>query len=131
MKKQDPWGVFQGTQGFGRLDIGSCAGFPSSRSLPPWTTVQYHNFSYLDTSILVDNTTRYCRQYCATYGSDFASPYFFFSIQTNLDGTHQFCRCPRRSSFRRAFVSTFISCCAAVLYNICTVTRLHLKGTIL
>ena len=32
-------GLFKDTQGFGRLDAGSRAGFASSRPPPPWTSV--------------------------------------------------------------------------------------------
>ena len=33
------WGFFKDAQGFGRLDVGSRAGFISSRPPPPWTLV--------------------------------------------------------------------------------------------
>ena len=36
---QDSWGFFKDTQGFGRLDAGSRAGFASSRPPPPWTSI--------------------------------------------------------------------------------------------
>ena len=40
-------GLFQGCTRFGRLDAGSRAGFTSSRSPPPWTSV--FQFSYFCT----------------------------------------------------------------------------------
>ena len=44
---QDSWGFFKDAQGFGRLDAGSRAGFTSSRSPPPWTSVfQFFLFLY-------------------------------------------------------------------------------------
>ena len=44
---QDSWGFFRDTQGFGRLDAGSRAGFSSSRPPPPWTSVlQFSLFLY-------------------------------------------------------------------------------------
>ena len=36
---QDSWVFFRDAQGFGRLDAGSRAGFPSSRPPLPWTSV--------------------------------------------------------------------------------------------
>ena len=36
---QDSWDFFRDAQGFGRLNVGSRAGFTSSRSPPPWTSV--------------------------------------------------------------------------------------------
>ena len=40
-------GFFKDAQGFGRLDAGSRAGFTSSRSPPPWTSVfQFSLFLY-------------------------------------------------------------------------------------
>ena len=36
---QDSWGFFKDAQGFGRLDVGSRAGFTSSRPPPPRTSV--------------------------------------------------------------------------------------------
>ena len=36
---QDSWGFSRDAQGFGRLDVGSRAGFASSRPPPPWTSV--------------------------------------------------------------------------------------------
>ena len=44
---QDSWGFFRDSQGFGRLDAGSCAGFTSSGPPPPWTSVfQFSLFLY-------------------------------------------------------------------------------------
>ena len=44
---QDSWCFFRDAQGFGRLDAGSRAGFPSSRPPPPWTSVfQFFLFLY-------------------------------------------------------------------------------------
>ena len=44
---QDSWGFFKDTQGFGRLDAGSCAGFTSARPPPPWSSVfQFSFFLY-------------------------------------------------------------------------------------
>ena len=40
-------GAFKNAQGFGRLDVGSRAGFTSSRPPPPWTSVfQFFSFLY-------------------------------------------------------------------------------------
>ena len=36
---QDSWIFFRNAHGFGRLDVGSRAGFTSSRPPPPWTSV--------------------------------------------------------------------------------------------
>ena len=44
---QDSWG-FKDTQGFGRLDAGSRAGFTSSRPPPPWTSVFQFSFILYD-----------------------------------------------------------------------------------
>ena len=35
---QDSWDFFRDTQGFGRLDAGSRAGFTSARPPPSWTS---------------------------------------------------------------------------------------------
>ena len=44
---QDSWGVFKDAQGFGRLDVGSRAGFTSSSPPSPWTSVfQFSLFLY-------------------------------------------------------------------------------------
>ena len=44
---QDSWGVFKDAQGFGRPDGSSRAGFTSSRSPLPWTSVlKFSLFSY-------------------------------------------------------------------------------------
>ena len=44
---KDSWGVFQGCTGLGRLDVGSRAGFNSSRPPPLWTSVfQFSFFLY-------------------------------------------------------------------------------------
>ena len=44
---QDSWDVFRDARGFGRLDTGSSAGFTSSRSTPPWTSIfQFSLFLY-------------------------------------------------------------------------------------
>ena len=45
---QDSRGFFRDTQGFGRLDAGSRAGFTSSRP-PPLHGPRYFNFSYFCT----------------------------------------------------------------------------------
>ena len=37
--RRDLCGFFRDTQGFGRLDTGSRAGFTSSRPPPPWSSV--------------------------------------------------------------------------------------------
>ena len=44
---QDSWGFFKDAQGFGRLNAGSHAGFPSSRPPPLWTSLfQFPLFLY-------------------------------------------------------------------------------------
>ena len=44
---QHSWGFFRDGQGFGRLDVGSRAGFTSSRPPPQWTLVfQFSLFLY-------------------------------------------------------------------------------------
>ena len=45
---QDSWGFFKDTQGFGRLDTGSRAGFTSPRPPPPWTLVFHFSFFLYD-----------------------------------------------------------------------------------
>ena len=36
---KNSWGFFKDAQSFGQLDVGSRAGFTSSRFPPPWTSV--------------------------------------------------------------------------------------------
>ena len=44
---QDSWGFFRDARGFGRLDVGSRAGFTSPRPPPRWTSVfQFSLFLY-------------------------------------------------------------------------------------
>ena len=50
---QDLWGFFRDTQGFGRLDAGSRAGFTSSRPPPPSASVFQFSFILYDVVLLL------------------------------------------------------------------------------